>query len=62
MKFLELVFDERYGRDLARALVNIQAAAEVRGVPAGTKPDIELKENPEIRYDFTTVYRWEWEE
>lgn len=42
--------------------MRIQAAAEVRGVPEGTKPQIIVKENPEIRYDFTTVYRWEWEE
>lgn len=56
-----LVLDERYDRNLEEALERIQAAAEVRGVPADTKPTMLTKENPEVRYDFTTIYRWEWD-
>lgn len=59
MKYLELVLDERYGRDMADALERIQAAAEVRGVPEGTKPTVSVEPDPQ-RVTITT-YRWEWE-
>lgn len=61
-KHLELVLDERYGRNLEYALESLQAAAQVRGVPEGTKPTMITKGNPEHPHDFTTIYRWEWEE
>lgn len=60
MKHLELILDERYGRRLPDALEAIQAAAQVRGVPEGTKPRL-LPNNPDVPHDLTVTYRWEWE-
>lgn len=59
MKHLELVFDERYGRDMRAAAARIQLAAEVRGVPEGTKPTIDVEPDPKSLT--ITTYRWEWE-
>lgn len=59
---LELLFDERYGRDMRAAAARIQLAAEVRGVPEGTKPTIDVQPaDPEQPYLTITTYRWEWE-
>jgi hypothetical protein len=60
MKHLELVFDERYGRSMEEAVERIQAAAEVRGVPEGTKPTISVTEDPNTPHLPVTTYRWEW--
>jgi hypothetical protein len=60
MKHFELVFDERYGRDVRAAATRIQLAAEVRGVPEGTKPTIDVKADPDTSWQTITTYRWEW--
>jgi hypothetical protein len=61
MKHLELVLDDTYGHDLEQALRNIQAEAERQGVPTGTRPNIKVDPDPEVRFRGITTYRWEWE-
>lgn len=61
MKHLELVLDDRYGRDPFAAVARIQLAAEVRGVPEGTRPTIDVSPDPDTSWKTITTHRWEWE-